>query len=194
MVLLNVVIKEGAIVVAGEGEEFLIQRNVALAGSMIDDVRTAEKTYPSLFWILALTSSIVSDDLTSRVIIFPMRVLMKIYIPSHRWRTRWRVDSFWILSSVGGVLMLHCSEDDVLRKNARDNNHEGLASDSPRLKDSPFLSWILAFTLLMVSEDSTNLDSTLSVVVFPVRVFKGFADGHHVSGKWLSWTDPEPPL
>ena len=155
MVLLNVVIEEGAIVVAGEGEEFLIQRNVALAGSVIDDVRTAEKTYPSLFWILALTSSIVSDDLTSRVIIFPMRVLMKIYIPSHRWRTRWRVDFFRILSSVGGVLMLHCSEDDVLRKNARDNNHEGLASDSPRLKDSPFLSWILAFTLLMVSEDST---------------------------------------
>jgi len=86
----------------GKDEEFIIQRNVALAcyGIMI------EKIYPSLFHILALTLMIVSDDLISRVMVFPMRVLLKICTPSHRWRTRWRVDAFQILSSVGAVLML----------------------------------------------------------------------------------------
>ena len=109
---------------------------------MIDDMRTAEETYPSLFWILALTLSIVSNDLTSRMIVFPMRALTKICIPSHRQRTRWGVDSFWILSSVGAILMLHCGKDEVLlvRENAGDDKHEGLASDISRLKDSPFLS------------------------------------------------------
>ena len=46
----------------------------------------------SLFCILAFTLLIALEDLTSRVIIFPVRVLMKICIPPWRCKMRWRVD------------------------------------------------------------------------------------------------------
>jgi len=57
---------------ASEDEEFVIQLNIALVcyGIMIDNVRTVEKTHPSLSTTSRPESRTVSDDFTSRAIIF----------------------------------------------------------------------------------------------------------------------------
>jgi len=63
---------------------------------------------------LGLRMSIVLEDLTSRVIILPMRVSTKICIPPWRRMTRWRVDSFWILESRRVLLKLLAGENQRL--------------------------------------------------------------------------------
>ena len=54
---------------------------------------------PSFFLILVFGLSMVFNCSTSRVMTFPDKVLMEICIHPQSLRTKWRVDSFWMLLS-----------------------------------------------------------------------------------------------
>lgn len=117
--LLDVVVTQGAAILqllSSEDKTLLIRRDTRFNFKVKDRSRPPQKIiiYPSLSWILVLTLSMVSDDSTSRVIVFPVRVLTKICIFS------WKVSkmenrrngegthcclNYWLSLEEGGKLL-----------------------------------------------------------------------------------------
>ena len=121
---------------------------------------------PPLSWILSFIFSIVSvwysvsDTSTSRVIVFPLRILMKIYIPPVKGSTRCKVDYFWMLYSQRG-----CPYSSSFPSKIRCCWSGGM----------PSLSWILSVRILMKIcippvKGSTRCELDLFFdIVFPKR-------------------------
>ena len=107
--LLDVVVTQGAAILqllSSEDKTLLIRRDTRFNFKVKDRSRPPQKIiiYPSLSWILVLTLSMVSDDSTSRVIVFPVRVLTKICIFS------WKVSKMENRRNGEGT---HCCLNDI---------------------------------------------------------------------------------
>lgn len=110
---------------------------------------------PSLSWILGSTF-FMSLGSTFGVMVLLVRVFMKISICPIRCRTRYRVNSFWIMKS---ERVQQPSSSCLLAKMS-------LCCCFIWQGWMPFPSWILAFTFSMPS-----LGSISRVMVLPVKVF-----------------------